>query len=85
MWLTLLIGIEYGADGSSGYRGRIRAALNFLNDGMKHSGMFNDPLDRAQFELRGPDHRQQKLDRFSRLSLAILRLATDNALAFDGG
>ena len=55
--LTLLIGIDSGADGSSGYRGKIRAALNFLNDAMKHPGMFNDPLDRAQFGLRGPDHR----------------------------
>ena len=54
--LTLLIGIDSGADGSSGYRGKIRAALNFLNDATKHPGMFNDPLDRAQFGLRGPDH-----------------------------
>lgn len=54
--LTLLIGIESGLDGSSGYRGRMRAALNFLNNATLHPGMFDDPLIRSGFGLAGPDH-----------------------------
>ena len=54
--LSLLIGIETGLDGSSGYRGRIRAALNFLNSAALHPGMFIDPLIRSGFGLAGPDH-----------------------------
>ena len=54
--LSFLIGIESGLDGSSGYRGRIRAALNFLNNATLHPGMFDDPLIRSGFGLVGPDH-----------------------------
>ena len=54
--LVLLIGIESGLDGSTGYRGRIRAALNFLNNATLHPGMFDDPLIRSGFGLAGPDH-----------------------------
>ncbi|TXT26328.1 MAG: PDK repeat-containing protein, partial [Planctomycetota bacterium] len=54
--LMLLLGISSGADGSNGYRGQIRAALNFLNDPLKHPGMFRDPLERSGFGLSGPDH-----------------------------
>ena len=54
--LALLIGIESGRDGSSGYRGRIRVALNFLNNATLHPGMFDDPLIRSGFGLAGPDH-----------------------------
>lgn len=54
--LTLLIGIASGADGPTGYGGKIRAALNFLNNRVRHPGMFNDPLERSGFGLSGPDH-----------------------------
>lgn len=54
--LALLIGIESGLDGSTGYRGRIRLALNFLNNATLHPAMFDDPLIRSGFGLVGPDH-----------------------------
>ena len=54
--LALLIGMETGLDGSIGYRGRIRAALTFLNSATLHPGMFDDPLIRSGFGLAGPDH-----------------------------
>ena len=56
MRLALLIGLETGADGSDGDNGRIREALNFLNNPKLHPGMFNDPLTRSGFGLAGPDH-----------------------------
>lgn len=54
--LALLIGMETGLDGTTGYRGRIRAALTFLNSPTLHPGMFDDPLIRSGFGLAGPDH-----------------------------
>ncbi len=55
--MTLLIGLETGLDGLAGYRGRMRLALQFLNDAIRHPGMLSDPLKRSGFGLAGPDHR----------------------------
>lgn len=58
--MVLLIGLETGADGSDGDDGRMREALNFINNPKLHPGMFEDPLNRSGFGLAGPDHAAAK-------------------------
>ncbi|TXT35775.1 MAG: PDK repeat-containing protein [Planctomycetota bacterium] len=52
--LMLLIGLETGVTGTD--PGRVREALDFLNDRKRHPGMFDDPLTRSGFGIAGPDH-----------------------------